>query len=452
MTKPNCTCLILAAGKGTRMRANRAKVLHKIAGLELIGHVLAAARGATDGPRIVVTASDMDALGQWVQRHDPDAELAIQQQQSGTADAARAGLKAAPADQNPVLVVYGDTPLIETGTLTALLAEIERGAGLAVVGFEPADPSGYGRLIRDEKGKLAAIREHADASPAELKITACNSGIMAFSRDVLETCLGKIKNQNAKREFYLTDAVALAHEAGIAMTVVLAPEEQVAGINTKQQLAYCEHIIQQRLRSQAMEAGVTLYDPESVFFSHDTILARDVEIEPNVWIGPEVKIGSGALIRGFSHIEGAEIAAGATVGPFARVRPATKIGTGARVGNFVEIKNARIEPGAKINHLSYIGDAAVGAAANIGAGTITCNYDGFAKHKTLIGAGAFIGSNSSLIAPVTIGDGAYIGSGSVISRDVEPGALALNRADLKVKPGWAVRLRDRNKAGKRKRG
>jgi bifunctional UDP-N-acetylglucosamine pyrophosphorylase/glucosamine-1-phosphate N-acetyltransferase len=315
------------------------------------------------------------------------------------------------------------------------------GAAVAVLGFTPADPAGYGRLITDADG-LAAIREDRDASPAERAIRLCNGGLIALAGRHALAILERIGNDNAKGEFYLTDAVAIARAMGLAAVAIETSEDDVRGINTKAQLAEAEAVLQERLRAAAMEAGVTIVAPQTVFLSSDTTFGKDVTIEPHVVIGPGVTVGDGAVIRSFSHLEGARVGRGARVGPFARLRPGAELGTDVHIGNFVEVKAATVEDGAKANHLAYIGDARVGAGANIGAGTITCNYDGFAKHRTDIGAGAFVGTNSSLVAPVKIGDGAYIGSGSVITRDVPADALAIERSPQTVKDGWAKRLRD----------
>jgi bifunctional UDP-N-acetylglucosamine pyrophosphorylase/glucosamine-1-phosphate N-acetyltransferase len=341
-----------------------------------------------------------------------------------------------------VLVLYGDTPLLRTETLNRLRRELDDGADLVVIGFEASDPTGYGRLLLDDGGTLMGIREEKDASETERALTLCNSGIMGFrSGKILADLLSRIGNANAKGEFYLTDAVALARADGLDARLVPSEGSEVLGVNSRAELAQAEAAMQARLRGEIMAGGATLIAPETVFLSHDTKVGKDVTIEPNVIIGPGVVIGDNVTIRGFCHIVGANIGANAVVGPFARLRPGTALGPKAHVGNFVEIKQAEIAEGAKVNHLTYIGDASVGARANVGAGTITCNYDGFAKHRTEIGAGAFIGSNTSLVAPVKIGEGAYIGSGSVISKDVPADALALSRAPQEERPGWAARLR-----------
>ncbi|HSM20236.1 MAG TPA: bifunctional UDP-N-acetylglucosamine diphosphorylase/glucosamine-1-phosphate N-acetyltransferase GlmU, partial [Hyphomicrobiales bacterium] len=358
--------------------------------------------------------------------------------------AARAALEE-PADD--VLVVYGDTPLIRPETLRRIRERLAQGADMVVLGFRATDPEGYGRLILDREGRLEAICEERDAGPGERAIDLCNSGVMGFRGALLPGLLEEIGNENAKKEFYLTDAPALARSKRLKVEIVECAEEEVLGVNSQAELARVEAVYQQRLRRRALEAGVTMIAPETVFLSYDTELGPDVKVEPNVVFGPGVTVRAGATIKAFSHIENAVIEEGASIGPFARLRPGAHIGRKARVGNFVEIKAADIGEGAKVNHLSYVGDASVGAAANIGAGTITCNYDGYNKHRTAIGAGAFIGSNTALVAPVTVGEGAYIGSGSVITKDVEPDALALERSEQTTRPGWAARFREKFASG-----
>src|SRR5680860_601780 len=334
---------------------------------------------------------------------DPKAEVFVQPDQLGTADAVKAAAPAFETAKGPVIVLYGDTPLLRAETLKAVLGELNAGADLVVIGFEAQDPTGYGRLLFDDKGRLSGIREEKDASAAERALTLCNSGIMAFrSAATLSGLLARIGNDNAKAEYYLTDAVALARGDDLQSRVVLSNAEEVLGVNSRAELATAEGLMQRRLRIAAMDNGATLVSPDTVFFSYDTGIGRDVTIEPNVVIGPDVTIEDGATIRAFCYIEQASIGPGASIGPFTRLRPGAALAKNAHVGNFVEIKNSQVHEGAKVNHLTYIGDASVGAKANIGAGTITCNYDGFAKHRTEIGAGAFIGSNSSLVAPVKI--------------------------------------------------
>jgi bifunctional UDP-N-acetylglucosamine pyrophosphorylase / glucosamine-1-phosphate N-acetyltransferase len=443
--------IILAAGKGTRMKSDLPKVLHRLAGAPMLAHVLRAAAAAGISKAGIVVGPGMDAVGEAGLAVDPGVVVFVQPDQLGTADAVKAASPAFEAAKGPVIILYGDTPLLRAETLKAVLGELDAGADLVVIGFEAEDPTGYGRLLFDAHGRLAGIREEKDASAAERALTLCNSGIMAFrSAETLAGLLARIGNDNAKGEYYLTDAVALARDGDLQARVVLSNAEEVLGVNSRAELAIAEGLMQKRLRGAAMDHGATLVAPETVFFSFDTAIGRDVTIEPNVIIGPGVSIEDGVTIKGFCHIEQAHIGEGATVGPFARLRPGAKLARHAHVGNFVEIKNAEVAEGAKVNHLTYIGDASVGAKANIGAGTITCNYDGFAKHRTEIGAGAFIGSNTSLVAPVRIGDGAYVGSGSVITKDVAADALAVTRAPQDERAGWAAKVRERRNRDKTK--
>jgi bifunctional UDP-N-acetylglucosamine pyrophosphorylase/glucosamine-1-phosphate N-acetyltransferase len=389
----------------------------------------------------VVLGPDHEPVAKEAKRVAPQAAIYKQTERLGTAHAVLSAREALTRKPGDVLVMFGDTPLIQVETLARLRAALAAGAAVAVLGFTPADPAGYGRLITDKTG-LVAIREHKDASETERAIGFCNGGLMALSGEHALAILARIGNNNANREYYLTDAVAIARDMGLKAVAIETSEDDVRGINTKAQLAEAEAVLQRRLRAAAMEAGVTMIAPETVFLSADTKLGKDVIIEPNVVFGPGVTVEDGAVIRAFSHMEGARVGKGARVGPFARLRPGADLGSDVHIGNFVEVKAATIEDGAKANHLAYIGDARVGAGSNIGAGTITCNYDGFAKHRTDIGKATFIGTNSSLVAPVTIGDGAYIGSGSVITKDVPADALALGRGQQTVKEGWAKRLRE----------
>jgi bifunctional UDP-N-acetylglucosamine pyrophosphorylase/glucosamine-1-phosphate N-acetyltransferase len=394
----------------------------------------------------------MDEVGMAAAALDPKASIFVQEAQLGTADAVKAAREALEDFDGEVLVLYGDTPLLKSETIGKLRRELQSGADLVVIGFETPTPTGYGRLLLDERGRLIGIREEKDASAEERAITLCNSGLMGFrSGKTLLDLLGRIGNDNAKGEYYLTDTVALARGDRLETRMVTSDSEEVLGVNSRAELAEAEALMQKRLRARAMAEGATLRAPETVFLSHDTVIGKDVVIEPHVVIGPKVGIADGVTIRSFCHIEAARIGEGATIGPFARLRPGADLARDAHVGNFVEIKQAEIGEGAKVNHLTYIGDASVGARANVGAGTITCNYDGVEKHRTEIGAGAFIGSNSSLVAPVKIGEGAYVGSGSVISKDVPADALALTRAPQEERPGWAAKLRARRK-GKSKDG
>ncbi|MGH6815289.1 MAG: bifunctional UDP-N-acetylglucosamine diphosphorylase/glucosamine-1-phosphate N-acetyltransferase GlmU [Hyphomicrobiaceae bacterium] len=449
MTETPLLTIVLAAGKGTRMNSARSKVLHPIAGLSMLGHVLRRAAALPANSLAVVIGPDMDAVRREALAWAPAAQIFVQEKLLGTADAVRAARPALTAHAGDVLVMFGDTPFVEAATLARLRAHLEAGAHMAVMGFRAADPAGYGRLLTDAAGDPIAIREHRDASPEERKIDLCNGGGMAFRLPDVMALLDRIGNANAKGEFYLTDMAAVVRAAGFKTAAVLCAESEAMGIDSRDRLAAAEAVFQDRARKAAMEAGVTLIAPETVWFAHDTALGRDVTIEPNVFFGPGVVIEDDVTIRAHCHIEGARIAKGARVGPFARLRPGADLGEDVHVGNFVEVKNARLAAGAKANHLAYVGDGRVGAGANIGAGTIFCNYDGFNKHMTDIGAGAFVGSNSALVAPVRIGDGAYIGSGSVITRDVPADALALERSSQDVRPGWAAKFRARMGRAKR---
>ena len=433
--------IVLAAGEGTRMRSSLPKVLHPVAGRPLVVHVLAAAPGEKGDAIAVVVGPDHQAVIDEVKRARPDARTFVQRERLGTAHAVLAAREAIAAGADDILVAFGDTPLIGAATFERLRAALKDGAALAVLGFRAADPTGYGRLLV-EGHELVAIREHADATEAERAVTLCNAGVMAFAGKTALKILDRIGNGNSKGEYYLTDAVAIVRELGLRAAVIETGEDDVRGINTKAQLAEAEQVMQRRLRQAALDAGVTLIAPETVFLSADTTFGKDVTIEPFVVIGPGVAIEDGAVIHSFSNIVGARIGRNASIGPYARLRPGTVLGEGVRIGNFVETKAADLDAGVKVNHLTYIGDTHIGENANIGAGTITCNYDGFDKHRTEIGAGAFVGSNSSLVAPVKIGAGAYIGSGSVISKDVPDDALAVERSTQSIREGWAGRFRE----------
>jgi bifunctional UDP-N-acetylglucosamine pyrophosphorylase/glucosamine-1-phosphate N-acetyltransferase len=456
MTGRTSLTIVLAAGEGTRMRSALPKVLHPVAGQSLLAHVLAAAPRGNGASLAVVIGPNHQAVAAEVKRVRPDAVTFIQRERLGTAHAVLAARDAIArffpnGGVDDLLIVFGDTPLISAETFARLRAPLKNGAALTVLGFRAADPAGYGRLLV-EGDRLVAIREQADASAKERAINLCNAGVMAFDgRKALEV-IEKIGNANSKGEYYLTDAVAIVRDLGLEAVVIETSEDEVRGINTKAQLAEAEQVMQARLRKAALDAGVTMIAPETVYLAADTTFGNDVTIEPFVVIGPGVSIADGAVIHSFSHIVQASIGKNASVGPYARLRPGTSLGEGVRIGNFVETKAATLEAGAKVNHLSYIGDAHVGAKANIGAGTITCNYDGFGKHKTEIGAGAFVGSNSSLVAPVKIGNGAYIGSGSVITRDVPDDALAVERGEQTVREGGAARYREMKTLGKATKG
>ena len=435
--------IILAAGKGTRMKSRLPKVLHKVAGLPMVGHSVTQALKAGCAPIAVVTAPGMDDVAKTVRNIGGEIDIATQKEQLGTAHAVLAARHVLGELEGNLLVLYGDTPLLTADTITRILAALEEdtSCAVAVLGFIPDDPGAYGRLVLGDDGSLARIVEAKDASDEELAIELCNSGVIALRGKTAWELLKQIDNKNAKGEYYLTDVVALARKAGYRAVAVEADPDEVLGVNSRNELAVAEAIFQYRARQAHMEAGVTLIDPDSTFFSTDTQIAPDVLIEPNVYFGPGVSIASGAHIKAFSHIEGATIGANTVVGPFARLRPGTVLGDEVKVGNFVEIKQSDIAAGAKISHLSYIGDATVGAEANIGAGTITCNYDGYHKHRTVIGREVFIGSNTALVAPVIIGDGAMVAAGSTITEDVAPDALALARTRQSEKADHAKQFR-----------
>ena len=448
MTARSSLTVVLAAGEGTRMRSSLPKVLHPVAGQSLLAHVLRAApHGENDGLAVVI-GPDHQAVADEVRRLRPDAETFVQHERLGTAHAVLAARPAIERGADDLLVAFGDTPLITADTFGRMRAPLQNGAALAVLGFRAADPAGYGRLLM-QGSRLTAIREHADANDEERKVTLCNAGVMGFDGRTALKILRRIGNANNKDEYYLVDAVAIVRELGLEAVVIETSEDEVRGINTRAQLAEAEGVMQARLRKAAMEAGVTLIAPETVHLAADTQFGKDVTIEPFVVIGPGVSIADGAVIHSFSHLVQATIGKKAQVGPFARLRPGTSLGEGAKIGNFVEAKAATLEAGVKVNHLSYVGDAEIGANSNIGAGTITCNYDGFGKHKTIIGKGAFVGTNSSLVAPVKIGAGAYIGSGSVITRDVPDDAMALERNEQTIREGGAARYREIKTKGKK---
>ncbi len=449
-TEKKLAAIVLAAGLGTRMKSERPKVLHALAGKPMIAHLLDTVAELKSAKTVCVIGSDMDAVAKAVSPHP----VVIQKEQLGTGHAVLAARAALDGFEGDVLILYGDTPLVTTGTLEKMLAARRTGTAPAVVvlGFRPIEPAAYGRLVLGEDGALDAIVEAEDATAEQARIELCNSGVMLVDAKHLFALLDGVGNANAKGEYYLTDIVALARSKGLGCAVVEGAESELIGVNSRADLARAEKVLQDRLRSRAMENGATLTDPESVFFNFDTQLGRDVTVGPNVVFGPGAVIGDGVEICAFCHIEGARVAENAIIGPFARLRPGADVGVDARVGNFCEVKNSTIGTGAKVNHLTYIGDADIGAGANIGAGTITCNYDGFLKSRTEIGADAFIGSNTALVAPVTVGAGAIIGAGSVVARDVDADALALTRAEHKEFGGWAKRYRDRKRAEKAAKG
>jgi len=436
MSKRTCLAIVLAAGEGTRMRSARPKVLHAVAGRSLLAHVLHAVRGAGMSACAVVVGPDGESVAAEARAVVPRAETFVQRERRGTAHAVLAARAAIEKGADDIVVIFGDTPLITPDTLKRLRGAIDHHASVAVLGFRAANPTGYGRLITNGH-RLVAIREEKEASDIERRIDFCNGGLMALRGECALDILDRIDDVNAKREFYLTDAVTIADGMALEAVALETSEDEVLGINTRAQLAEAEAVMQQRLCAAAMDAGVTMVAPETVFLSADTRLGRDVTIEPHVVFGPGVVVEDDAVIHAFSHLEGAHVGKGASVGPYARLRPGAKLGAKSRIGNFVEVKAAEIGEGAKANHLAYLGDGTVGAGANIGAGTIFCNYDGKNKHRTEVGKGAFIGSNSALVAPVKIGENAYVGSGSVITDDVPKGALAIGRGRQVVKADWA---------------
>ncbi|PWL18979.1 bifunctional UDP-N-acetylglucosamine diphosphorylase/glucosamine-1-phosphate N-acetyltransferase GlmU [Falsochrobactrum shanghaiense] len=442
MTDRTCLSIVLAAGEGTRMKSNLPKVLHRVAGLPLVCHVVKAVQGTGQSDVALVVGRGADEVRGAVEKIAGEVSSFEQKERLGTAHAVLAAREAIERGYDDLLIVFGDTPLIEAQSLQAARAKLADGADVVVIGFRPDNPHGYGRLI-EENGRLVAIVEEKEATEDQKKIGFCNGGLMAVRGQHALALLDAVGNDNAKGEYYLTDIVAIAHAKGLKVTAIEVPLDNVIGINNRAELAEAEAIWQNRKRREMMLAGVTMIAPETVFFCHDTLIEADVVIEPNVFFGPGAHVASGAVIHAFSHIEGAYIGKNAEIGPFARLRPGADLAEKSKVGNFCEVKNAKVGKGAKINHLTYIGDATIGASSNIGAGTITCNYDGYNKHKTVIGENAFIGSNSSLVAPVEIGDNAYVASGSVITANVPADALALGRARQESKEGRAKILREK---------
>ena len=440
--------IILAAGMGTRMNSDRPKVLHEVAGAPLLVHAMKSGATLAPAKTIVVAGHWADLVEQAAKSFDPDVTVVVQPEQRGTAHAVNQTRDALAGFEGDALVLYGDTPFIRPETLAAMSAA-RLTHDLVVLGFEAADPGRYGRLIVKDC-QLEGIVEFQDASEEERAVTLCNSGVIAADRTTLFDLIAAVGSDNAAGEYYLTDIIGIARAHGLSATVVSCDESETLGINSRAELGNAEALFQQQARAAAQEDGVTLIAPQTVFFAHDTVIGRDTVVEPNVVFGPGVTVESGATIRAFSHLEGCHVSRGAVVGPYARLRPGAELAENVKVGNFVEIKNAQVADGAKVNHLSYIGDAMIGAGSNIGAGTITCNYDGVFKHKTTIGADVFIGSNTMLVAPVTIGDSAMTGSGSVITKDVPPGDLAVARAKQENKAGFATRLFDKLKARKAK--
>ncbi|MCC2097405.1 MAG: bifunctional UDP-N-acetylglucosamine diphosphorylase/glucosamine-1-phosphate N-acetyltransferase GlmU [Hyphomicrobiales bacterium] len=448
-TARSCLAIVLAAGEGKRMQSAQPKVLHKVAGRSMLGHVLASVRDAGADAIAVVVGPDRGDVADEARSIVPHAEIYTQSERLGTAHAVLAAEASIARGYDDVLVVFADTPLVRSETFAMMRTALSDDAKVVALGFEAANPAGYGRLL-SESGELIAIREDKDASDAERKVTLCNAGLMALAGSDALAMLKAIGNDNAQKEYYLTDAVAGARARGGRAIAVTANETEVQGVNDRVQLAAVEKVMQQRLRERAMRSGATLLAPETVYFSHDTVLGRDVVVEPNVFFGPGVAVADNVIIKASSHLEQASVGEGASVGPFARLRPGARLEQKVKVGNFVEIKAARIGAGAAVSHLTYIGDADVGEKANIGAGTITCNYDGFLKYRTEIGAGAFIGSNSALVAPVKIGAGAIVAAGSVVTREVAADALSVARGKQADKPEWAARFRLKMEAQRKK--
>ncbi|MEM9576052.1 MAG: bifunctional UDP-N-acetylglucosamine diphosphorylase/glucosamine-1-phosphate N-acetyltransferase GlmU [Pseudomonadota bacterium] len=444
--------VILAAGKGTRMKSDLPKVLHPLAGAPLLAHAMQAGASLDPERTVVVAGHGADLVRKAALSHDPTCTVVEQTEQLGTAHATAQARAALDGFDGTVIVLFGDTPFVRPETLSALV-EAQSQHDVVILGFEAADPRRYGRLVMEGES-LTRIVEFKDACDAERAITLCNSGVVASKADVLFDLIDQISNDNAAGEYYLTDVVALARGKGLSATVVRCDESETLGINSRAELAAAEAAFQARARARAFDDGVTLPAPETVHFAFDTVVGRDSVIEPYVVFGPGVTVETGTTIRAFSHLEGCHLARGSTVGPYARLRPGTELSEDAKIGNFVEVKNARIGTGTKVNHLSYIGDATLGDQTNVGAGTITCNYDGVLKHRTEIGDNVFIGSNTMLVAPVHIGDNAMTGSGSVITSDVEAEALALSRAPQIEKPGMATKLVTmlRAKKAKQQRG
>ena len=440
--------IILAAGQGTRMRSDTHKVLHPIAGKAMLLHLLDTVSELLPAREVLVVGKGREQVEAMVAARG--ATIAVQGEQLGTAHAVAQGLPALDSFDGNILILFGDTPFVEAGTLRAMLSRLAApdSPGIVVLAHTPVDPGAYGRVILGHGDLVAKMVEYKDATEAERAVRLCNSGMMALVAADLRRWLPQIGNDNAAGEYYLPDLVMVAAADGRTAVAVKGTAIEAVGINSRAELAAAEGQWQQRRRTQMMAAGVSLIDPASVWFAADTVIGRDVTIEPHVFFGPGVTIADGAIIRAFSHIEGASVGPGCEVGPFARLRPGAVMEEGSKIGNFVEMKKARLGPGAKANHLTYLGDADVGANANIGAGTITCNYDGFFKYRTVIGDGAFIGSNSALVAPVTIGAGAIVGAGSVVTKDVEPDALGIARAEQKGLNGWAARFRAKARAKK----
>ena len=451
-SSPPLAVVILAAGQGTRMRSPTPKVLHRLAGRTLLDRAIDAAEELGAARIVVVAGAHAPAVAEHARRRLGDPAVAIQDPPLGTGHAVRAAEATLAGFRGDVVVTYADTPLLDAAAVLPLLEARRAGSDMAVLGFQAADPGAYGRLVLGVDAALERIVEAKDSSPEELAISSCNSGVLIASNEALFSLLASVTNANAKGEYYLTDVVGLARAGGLSVRAVFTEEARVRGVNSQAELASAEAEWQRRRRTEALATGVAMPAPDTVIFAHDTTLEAGVMVEPHVVFANGVTVRSGAVIRAFSHLEGAEVCAGAIVGPYARLRPGARIGEDAHVGNFVEVKNVALGAGAKANHLAYLGDGEVGAKANIGAGVIFCNYDGFDKHWTTVGEGAFVGSDTALVAPVRIGAGAMTGSGSVITRDVADGALALERSAQVDKPGWAARFRARKLSARSQRG
>jgi len=439
--------IILAAGQGTRMDSALPKVLHELAGVPLFAHALRAGAALEPERVVLVVGHSAAAVEKAALALDPEITIAIQEAQNGTAHAVAQARDALADFIGDALVLYGDTPFISPETLGAMQAARAGGADVVVLGFETKDTGRYGRLVV-ENGQLTRIVEYKDATKAERAITLCNSGVILAPAPLLFALIEAVNNDNAAGEYYLTDIVAIANQRGLNAQVVTCDEAETLGINTRKELARAEKAFQKRARAEARENGVAMAAPKTVIFAYDTVIGRDAVVEPYVVFGSRVTVETGARIRAFSHLEGCHVSRGAIVGPYARLRPGAELDEHAKVGNFVEVKNAQISAGAKVNHLSYIGDAFVGESANIGAGTVTCNYDGVMKHHTHIGARSFIGTGTYLVAPVSVGDEAMTATGTVVTRDVEDGAMAIGRAEMRIKPGLARRLFEKLKSRK----
>jgi len=438
--------IILAAGKGTRMQSDLPKVLHKVAGAPLLVHAMKAGASLEPEKTVIVAGHGSELVAAAAQDWSDDVDVVLQTEQLGTAHAVLQARSALTGFEGDAIVLYGDTPFIQPETLDAMLAARAE-HDVVVLGFEAADPGRYGRLVMDGDA-LNAIVEYKDATEAERAITLCNSGVISANADVLFNLIDDVSNENASGEFYLTDIIGIARSKGLSATVVRCDEAETMGINSRPELAVAEVAFQTRARADALGNGVTMHAPDTVYFSHDTYIGADTVIEPNVVFAPGVTVENNATIRAFSHLEGCHVSRESVVGPYARLRPGAELSEGVKIGNFVEIKNATIDAGAKVNHLSYIGDAQIGEKSNVGAGTITCNYDGVFKHRTTIGKNVFVGSNTMLVAPVTLGDDSMTATGTIVTKNVPDGDLAVGRARQENKAGFARRMFEKLKSKK----